>query len=101
MEDKDYSYQEDHIELQDGNNTTGYRENKVQNVPSPSPLDKEPSLIGRGPNTDVGSTLIQVITQDPGKDDLVGRLGCSGIKHLPLLLHYTEYVGPRVDEKVL
>ena len=53
MEDKDYSYQQEHI---------------VQNVLSPSPLDKEPSLLGGGPNTDVRSSLIRVITQESGKD---------------------------------
>ena len=31
-------------------------------------LDKEPSLLGGGPNTDVGSPLIQAITQDSGNN---------------------------------
>ena len=54
MEDEDYSYQKDHIELQDGKNTTEYKENELQNVSTSSLLDKEPSLLGRRPNTECG-----------------------------------------------
>ena len=56
MEDKNYSYQQEHI---------------AQNTLSPSLLDKELSLLGKGPNTDVGSSLIQATTQDSGNNDSV------------------------------
>ena len=55
--------------------------------------DKEPSIIGNGPNTDVGVTPI------PGKDNLVGSSGCAVIKHLRLLPQYTEQVESRSDEE--
>ena len=48
-----------------------YNEHELQSALSPSLLDKEPSLIGRGHNTDVGSSFIQAFTQEPGSIDLV------------------------------
>ena len=48
-----------------------YDEQELQSALSPSLRDKEPSLIGRGPNTDVGSSFIQAFTQEPGSIDLV------------------------------
>ena len=118
MEDEGYSYLDDHLELQDGKNATGHKENEVQNVSSPSLLGKGPSLLGRGPNTEngdhsypddhpgIGQRHRPVRSTHTGPVTYsVDSPGHSKIQHLPLHLHTTNYgqqnAGSSVDKEVL
>ena len=47
-----------------------YNEQELQSTFSSSPQDKEPSHLGGGPYTDVGSSLVQVIMEKPSEEDL-------------------------------
>ena len=48
-----------------------YDEQELQSALPPHLRDKEPSRIGRGHSTDMGSSVTQAFTQEPGSIDLV------------------------------